>query len=35
MASLTHVGGSQLLLIGGRNEAGRAMGDMWLFDVEK
>ncbi|GAX84183.1 hypothetical protein CEUSTIGMA_g11606.t1 [Chlamydomonas eustigma] len=35
MATLTHVGGNQLLLIGGRNEAGRAMGDMWLFDVEK
>lgn len=34
MASFVHVGGSHLLLFGGRNEAGRCMGDAWTFDMD-
>ncbi len=34
MASFVHVGGPQLLLFGGRNEAGRCMGDAWTFDID-
>jgi len=35
MASLTHVGGNHLLMFGGRNEGGRAVGDAWIFDVQR
>lgn len=35
MATLTYVGNNCLLLFGGRNEAGRTVGDMWLFDITR
>lgn len=35
MCTLTHVGDGKLLLYGGRNEAGRVLGDVWLYDTER
>lgn len=33
MATLTSVGGGKLILFGGRGENGRALADLWSFDV--
>ncbi|MEW5302348.1 MAG: hypothetical protein WDW36_005145 [Sanguina aurantia] len=35
MASLTHSGSGGLLLLGGRAENGRTLGDAWVFDTQK
>ena len=33
MSTLVHIGGGRLVVMGGRNEAGRTLGDLWMYDT--
>ena len=35
LAAMIHIGGDIILLFGGRSDTGKALNDLWLFDIER
>ncbi|GMH39606.1 hypothetical protein BSKO_07504 [Bryopsis sp. KO-2023] len=33
LSQMTHIGGNRLLIFGGRGESGKALNDLWSFDI--